>query len=308
MLRRRRQPRFDLLESRRLLTAPVAEFPLQSPGGATEGIAASQTAVWVTEQNNALASINPTTLAATQFNIPTPNSGPTAITLGPDGSSMWFLEKTANQIGEINIATGAITEYPVPNPAHTEIELEGITAGPANEVWFTEAYPNKIGMINTQTGAISQYSLPGGNLGGPEGITYGPDGNLWIADTGEGQIVSFNPGTQAANAYAMSPASYASGNEIMVGPDKNIWFTDPLDGVIGHFNLKTHQFAARIQISGAASLAGITTGSDGNIWVTGDHGGYAAVGVYNVSTGKSSSYVVDALFAKFECDLRRARN
>ena len=157
--RRRRRPRFDWLENRRLLAPVVAVYPVRYEGGMTEGVAASSSEIWVTEQSGSLASINPTTGHSTQYNIPTPNSGPTAIAYGPDKNSMWFLETTANQIGEINLTTDAISEFPLLDTPNAG--LSGITAGPGDEVWFTESNTNKIGMINTQTGAISEFSLPG---------------------------------------------------------------------------------------------------------------------------------------------------
>ena len=283
--RRRRKPRFDRLEDRRLLTTPVSEYPLRYVGGATEGIAASSNAVWVTEQSGSLASINPATQAATQFNIPAPNSGPTAITLGPDKKSMWFLETTANRIGEINLTTDAITEFPLLDSANAG--LSDITAGPANEVWFTETNANKIGMVDTQTAAINEFSLPGTSTK-PEGITFGPDGNLWVAEAGANQIVSFNPTTHVANVHPIAGTTGDQIEGITVGPDKNIWFTETGAGAIGMFNLTTQKFSAAISLGSGTAPMAITTGPDGRIWVTETKNSVPNIAAYNLATGKVS--------------------
>jgi hypothetical protein len=66
----------------------------------------------------------------TEFPLPTPNSGPSGITAGPDGA-LWFSEETGNKIGRITTALG---EPPPPPaiPTLTEwgmIVLAGLVAG-----------------------------------------------------------------------------------------------------------------------------------------------------------------------------------
>src|SRR5207245_3541468 len=62
----------------------------------------------------------------TEFDVPTPNSGPIGITVGPDGN-LWFAEYTSGQIGRIT-NTGVISEFPVPSGAGSA--PYEITAGP----------------------------------------------------------------------------------------------------------------------------------------------------------------------------------
>jgi streptogramin lyase len=49
-----------------------------------------------------------------QFSVPTANSSPAGIALGPDGA-LWFTEQSGNKIGRIT-TDGTITEYPIPTP------------------------------------------------------------------------------------------------------------------------------------------------------------------------------------------------
>jgi streptogramin lyase len=109
----------------------------------------------------------------TEFPIPTPNSLPQGMTVGPDGA-LWFTENAAaaNKIGRITSA-GAITEHTIPTsnsgPAY-------ITSGPDGALWFTENGGNKIGRITTAGTITNEYPIPQGGAQ-PIGITTGPDGN-----------------------------------------------------------------------------------------------------------------------------------
>src|SRR5262245_61055452 len=68
----------------------------------------------------------------TEFTIPTTDSHPEGITVGPDGA-LWFTEFSGQKIGRVTTA-GFFTEFPVP-PSFPS----GITAGPDGALWFTES-------------------------------------------------------------------------------------------------------------------------------------------------------------------------
>ena len=59
------------------------------------------------------------------FDIPTSNSGIMGITLSPDNKSIWFAEIIGNNIGNFNIDTQIIIEYPT-----------GESSGPTNDYLF----------------------------------------------------------------------------------------------------------------------------------------------------------------------------
>lgn len=103
--------------------------------------------------------------ALTEFSIPTPGSGPQAITSGPDGN-LWFTELKANKIGRMT-PSGVFTEYAIPT---ANSEPAGITSDGTN-LWFTEYNGNKIGEITTSGAFLGEYVIPTANSG-PLGITY----------------------------------------------------------------------------------------------------------------------------------------
>ncbi len=110
-----------------------------------------------------------------EFTIPTANSAPYDIALGPDGN-LWFVEYAGNNIGRITTA-GVITEFPVPT---ANSEPEDIAVGPDGNLWFVEFGGNKVGRITT-AGVITDFPVPTANSE-PMGIAVGPDGNLWFTE------------------------------------------------------------------------------------------------------------------------------
>jgi uncharacterized repeat protein (TIGR01451 family) len=80
----------------------------------------------------------------TEFAVPTANSNPFAITVGPDGN-LWFTENAVAQIGTINVTSHAITEFATPRQRSAPV---GITLGPDHNLWFLE-----------ETGSVAQAVL-----------------------------------------------------------------------------------------------------------------------------------------------------
>jgi virginiamycin B lyase len=116
----------------------------------------------------------------TEYAIPTPNSRPLSITVGPDGA-LWFTESFGFKIGRIT-TSGQITEYTLPPQLR---EPQVIATGPDGALWFTAALPNNalgsvIGRVTTG-GDFTWYDEGIGNEQFAYGIAPGPDGKMWFA-------------------------------------------------------------------------------------------------------------------------------
>lgn len=97
----------------------------------------------------------------TEFLIPTAETIPFGITVGPDGH-VWFTEGAANQIGRIDPVTGKVTEFRVPT---ANARPRNITMGPDGHVWFTEQIGRQIGKINPATGVVTELPTPNASPG-----------------------------------------------------------------------------------------------------------------------------------------------
>jgi virginiamycin B lyase len=273
----------ESLESRRLLSVTINEFPIPTSGGDPVDIVSGPDGnLWFTEVAGKIGQINPTTHAIAEFPVPTAGVEAADITAGPDGN-LWFTEFSPdfkiNQIGMINPTTHAIAEFPVPTASSEPL---GITAGPDGNLWFTEAAASQIGTINPTTHVITEFLIPNSPRGGsvPSGITTGPDGNLWFTEVAN-NIGEINPTTHVINQFPV-PSAAGFRVSIVTGPDGNLWFTEEATNNIGQINPTTHVITEFSVPTRNSQPFGITVGPDGNLWFT--ENAVAQIGTINVTT------------------------
>jgi hypothetical protein len=164
-----------------------------------------------------------TTCTIVEFHLPTANSSPAGIAVGPDGN-LWFTEYGGNKIGRIT-TTGTISEYELPTANSAPL---GITAGSDGNLWFTEQGNDKIGRITPQ-GVLEEFSLFAYNPS-PAGIAAGPDGNLWFTEGNGIMIGNITPtGALLFQVGLATPDNNPFG--IASGPDGNLWLTDSSRGI-----------------------------------------------------------------------------
>jgi virginiamycin B lyase len=211
--------------------------------------------------------------AVTDFTIPTSNAGAESITAGPDGN-IWFEETNVDQIGRLNLTTGAISEFALAQGSlYSPVSFGGITAGPDGNVWFTEHIFGQIGRISPD-GTVTEFQLPANALD-PAQITAGPDGNLFFTQPGlnsiAGQIGRITPTGQITEfTLPSSGGALTLPSGITTGLDGNIYF----DSTTGLARITpTGQITEYLSTpsSGEATTGGggITVGPDENIWIAG---------------------------------------
>ena len=179
----------------RLESGTFTEFPIPTFASAPYGISSGPGGMWFTEnQGNKIGRIDANGLI-TEFFVPTPDSGPTAIAPGSDpvlGDVMYFTESRGNRIGRITPA-GQIFEriIPTPNSGPSDV-VSAADVFAEGGVWFTEREAGKIGWLSSE-GRFREFRLPGGSR--PESL---------VLDRGQG---------------AFSPASvwYLDGTKRVVG-------------------------------------------------------------------------------------------
>src|SRR5262252_250624 len=205
------------------------------------------------------------------FRIPTNNSQPEGITLGPD-SNMWFAEATANQIGRID-PTGKITEFVVPQPFSAPVD---IVAGTDGALWFTEesGFPEGIGRVTT-SGVFTGFApkcaggqpcvvrgIPVNSLT-PTGIAATPDALIWFTDRDTNSIVKLDPATGIMTFFVIP--SNGQPTALTRGPDGALWFCEGTSDMIGRMDEGGH-FTLFGPVTSPNNPSNITTGPDGNLW------------------------------------------
>lgn len=190
-----------------------------------------------------------------QFALPTQNSEPFGITVGPDGN-LWFSELGANKIGRLT-PSGQLSEFRVPTSSGSPI---AIAVGPDGALWFTELGGNKIGRITT-SGSITEYHIPTLHSQ-PMGLAAGPDGALWFVESSQtahkvGRITT----TGTITEYQ---AGFRHLYFIVAGADGRLWYTGGSGGAISAITTTGHvtHYATKNY------TYGLTLAFDGNIWFT----------------------------------------
>ena len=223
-----------------------------------------------------LLAAEPASAGFETFSDPTINQ-PIGIDEAPDGS-LWFANYGNDSIGRIDPNTGAVTNFTDPN-------IDGprsVTVAPNGVVWFGSTENGRLGKV--QGGAVTTYPA----IEQIDDVEVAADGDIWFNGfpAGDESIGRLNPTTEILDTYTVP------GFPLRMTPHATdgmwfIWFNDAFS-------------TARIRhITEAGGITGvptapvvdpgdITTGSDGNLWFTGDDDDLVAR--MNPSTGAVTAF------------------
>ena len=222
--------------------------------------------------------------SVTEFVLPTPESRPNGIIVGPDGN-LWFAERDGAAPGTIGRISpdGAITEFPLPDPNSSNLYgVARLAVGPDGNIWYTGSYIG-IGRI-APSGKIldpvaSASAIPA------RAMTTGPDGNMWVTDE-YGRIHRITPsGTITDFALPNVRADtepYPHWQSITTGPDGNLWFTQFLLQRLGRMTPKGTETEFGMPDNGTPQF--ITAGPDGNLWFTAMAGAIGRITPHGIIT------------------------
>ena len=253
-------------------TGVITEFPIPN-AQALLGIASGPDGnLWFTDtMAGRIGHISTSGADVVQYSLAA-GSFPQGITTGPDGN-LWFVEQKQTgdyEIGKITTAGkimsystkevgGTFQVYGVDSPSSYGV----ITAGPDGNLWFVNpmnALYSQVGKI-TPAGAVTFYTTK--DL--PLAITSGPDGSLWVTESSHVAKVT------TAGVETECAITNGGGTGITTGSDGNIWFSEANYG-IGKVVPATCVVTEYASLSPTLSyLASMTSGPDGNLWVTGEY-------------------------------------
>ena len=233
--------------------AVFKEFPVPTLASAPNGIGgaglfdafspSTQGGLWFTEfEANKIARIAEDG-SVTEYPLPTPASGPSAIAPYPTSiGRIGFTQVKANKIAYFD-SSGRISEFAIPTAGSNP---RGVASGFSQEIWFTEFDGNRIGVLAFD-GHVTEYAIPTPGSG-PLGIAQDViSGDMWFTEFRGNKIGRIDE-RGVVREYALpTPASGPTG--IVAGPDfTTFWFTMvyankigriTTDGAITEFSLPT---------------------------------------------------------------------
>lgn len=182
-----------------------------------------------------------TTLALTEWTVPTIGSGPWGMTIDSSGK-IWFTENVTNKLARFDPSNNNFTEWSVPgggSPRYLTTNGTGI--------FFTEYTSNKIGYLNVQTNTFYEWQLTVGSK--PVGIYVEQNNTVWFTESGRDAIGRLTPGTNQLIEWRLPGATANPGNPLLqpwgiyVQPtvtgfyhnitDRLVWFTATTNNTIG---------------------------------------------------------------------------
>ena len=223
-------------------------------------IATNSTNLYVTGAAGGIyqAAVRPPSGTVFDYPIPTANSGPYGITLGPDGN-MWFTESNTNtnKVGKITPG-GIITDYQAP----TTNAFPGDIVSVGGTLWYADESAHLTSV--TTGGTFTQHAAAD-----PSGMTVGPDGNIWVLEFNGHQVDVYSTAGTLLHTYAANttPANLQL-EEIITGPDGNMWFdTFSGDNVVKMITSTGATTTYNLSGTFSGTLRGIAAGNDGNLWI-----------------------------------------
>jgi streptogramin lyase len=169
------------------------------------------------------------TASFTSWTVPTPGSGPWALTLDHSGTCCWFLEYFANKVGHFDSVSSTFQEWTIPTPASNPYSLAITSIAGTAVLWGTEFGSDKVFAFWPTSGIFREYSLPHVNTGVGY-ISIEPPGTqvrVWFTETIRnlnGEFL-YDPTTQNVTLYEDALPSAAGGGAYGVyAGSSTVWF------------------------------------------------------------------------------------
>jgi virginiamycin B lyase len=245
------------------LFVDIREFQVPTEGALPHDPAVGPDGMlWVTEEKaNKLARFDLTTESFREYALKTPDSGPHGLTVDSAGD-VWFTANAKGYIGKLHPASGAVTEYRMPDPRVTDPHTPVLAHDTV--LWFTAEESNFVGKLDTKTGHIRLKELPTSRAL-PYGAVIGKDGALYVCEFGTNKIARIEPSSMAIREYPLPDG--ARPRRVALAPDGTLYYSDYARGKLGHFLPGTARSEEWQSPGGPnAKPYGIAVTPDGRVW------------------------------------------
>ena len=143
----------------------------------------------------------PASVSISEWIVPTLGSRPHDPHAAEDGS-LWWTGQWANVLGRLDVETGEMREFPLPNGAGPH----GLAEDLEGNIWYTGNWNGNMGKLDPNTGEVTEYPMPDPAARDPHTPLVTPDGNVWfsvqnadmmgriVPQTGDVKLVKLNSG------------------------------------------------------------------------------------------------------------------
>ncbi|MCU0634175.1 MAG: hypothetical protein MUE41_04815 [Gemmatimonadaceae bacterium] len=218
--------------------------------------------VWfVGQEGNYVAYLEPEQGTFRRFTI---DSGafPHTVTIDARGDA-WYAGNRNGTIVKIDATTGALTRYPMPDPAvrdpHTMVfDAKGV-------LWFTAQNSNAVGRLDPRSGKIDLVKIATPRAR-PYGIVINAQGRPFFNLFGTNKLGTIDPATLAVREYVL-PDERARGRRIALTSDGMVWYGDYSRGYLGRLDPASGAVKEWAMPGGAGSLPyALTSDDEDRLW------------------------------------------
>ena len=151
--------------------------------------------------------------------------GPSGITRHPQDGNMWVADAANRRVSKVNPATGAFTDYAVPQISPNTIpqRIQGFGTGPL--VWF--ATQDGFGSVDPASGAVTMVPT---ETQAPQRLVAGTDNTLWMT-LGNQYVMQFTPPANYAKLKVFPTANAATAG-LFINDDGIVYVSDRANGRI----------------------------------------------------------------------------
>ncbi len=242
-------------------TSPVLRYTytaytLSSPNCEPYRLSIADGDVWFTQRSgNRIGRLTILTGAITEYDVPTPNSGPSDIDVAPDGT-VWFAESNSNQLAVLRPTDGTIQEFDIGRVATS---LDRIDARSPAIVWTTAPGINMLFGFRRASNDIVDVTLEdySGAQGTIRGLAVTPSGVPWISTRDIAKIGSYLYGTLAIWIWSRYPSTTADLVDILLTTKDSrsyLWGLDANSRNVVQIDLSTTRIIQQVGVGREGSL------------------------------------------------------
>ncbi len=205
--------------------------------------------------------------AYTGYPVPTANSVMDGCTVDKTRGIVWVTEVDGNNVVRVDIASGKVTEIPVPTP---NADPGDLAVAPDGTVWFTEGYEGgtgtaRLGRINPANNQISEVAFPTPR-NGLDGICVDPtSGAVWFVEIDDNQVGRYLNGQ--FQEFAL-PRLRVTPTNPALDSHGFLWVTEQSGNAIARFDPTANTWQEFPVPTLNALPSGITIDAQDNVWFT----------------------------------------
>jgi len=187
-------------------------------------------------------------------------SAPHGLVEDKDGN-IWFTGNFRGFIGKLDVKTGQIKEYPLPDPKARDPHT--LVIDHAGIVWFSVQNGNFVGRLDPKTGEIKLASPPTPRAR-PYGMAVDSKNLVYFVEFGAPKIATIDNNMHIVEYQLLDPGSRP--RRIAITPDDKIWYTDYSRGYLGRLDPATGEVKEWASPSGLKSLPYGIAATKGGLW------------------------------------------